>query len=135
MDPQLARMLKKVRQGKAVLFLGAGASFASQCPSGDKLAQMIHQEFLPGSSLQSLDLLDVCGTVLDTPGVDRSALEEFIRKKLDAQPSLAHKNLCLNQWQAIFTTNFDDLVEIGYRITPNRKQRCEPVYGRNFSRS
>ncbi len=134
MDPQQARMFKKVKQGKAVLFLGAGASFAANCPSGNKLAELIHEEFLPEQPLRSSDFMDVCGEVLDTPGVDRSSVEDFIRAKLDCQPSPSHVALSLNRWQAIFTTNFDDIVETAYRITPNRKQRCEPVFARDFSR-
>jgi tetratricopeptide (TPR) repeat protein len=135
MDAQLARMLKKVKQGKAVLFLGAGASSAAGCPSGDDLAKMIHEEFLPDLHFSSTDLIEICGQVLDTPGIDRHALEEFIRRKLDAQPSPSHIALCTNKWQAIFTTNFDDIIETAYRITPSRAQRCEPIYGRDFSRT
>jgi hypothetical protein len=135
MDAQQARMLKKVKQGKAVLFLGSGASMSANAPSGDKLAEMVQSEFLPHLAKPASDLMEVCGNVLDTPGIDRSALEDFIRAKLDLQPATAHKRLCLNRWQAIFTTNFDDLVETAYRVTADREQRCEPVFGRDFSRT
>ena len=135
MDPQQLRMLKKIRQGRSVLFLGAGASSGANAPSGDQLSQMVHQEFLAPLPQTSPDLMDVCSAVLDTPGIDRSAVEDFIRKKLDVQPSAAHLQLGRNRWQAIFTTNFDDLVETAYRVTPDRLQRCEPVLGRDFSRT
>ena len=72
MDPQQSRMFKKIRQGKAVLFLGAGASIAADCPAGDKLAKMIHDEFLPGTPLNTTDLMEVCSEVLDTPAIDRT---------------------------------------------------------------
>jgi SIR2-like domain len=135
MDAQQTRMLKKVKQGKAVLFLGAGASRAANAPTAEQLGRMIHEEFLPGSRLDAADFMEVCSNVLDTPGVDRIAVEDFIRAKLDVQPSHWRLALSQNRWQAIFTTNFDDIVETAYRITPNRVQWCEPVSGKDFSRT
>jgi DNA replication protein DnaC/tetratricopeptide (TPR) repeat protein len=134
-DGQQARLFKKVRQGKAVLFVGAGASVSAGAPLGGKLAESIHREFLPGVSNTSEDFIEVCTRVLDTPGVDRATVEEFIRTKLDLQPSSAHKALSRYQWQAIFTTNYDDLIETAYRTAPDRRQRCDVHFGREFSRS
>ncbi len=128
-------MFKKVKQGKAVVFLGAGASCAAGAPSGEHLTKLLHDEFLQGTPLGTGDFIDKCSEVLDTPGVDRSAVEDFLRAKLDVQPSEAHQNFCRNRWQAIFTTNFDDIVETAYRITQDRAQRCEAVYGKDFSRA
>jgi tetratricopeptide (TPR) repeat protein len=54
---------------------------------------------------------------------------------LDFQPSAAHRALCRNRWQAIFTTNYDDLIETAYRTAPDRRQRCDAYFGREFSRS
>ena len=135
MDPQQERLFKKVKQGKAVLFVGAGASQEAGLPLSGNLAAQIHQEFLKGTPQLSHDLTEVCTKVLDTPGVDRTSLEEFIRAKLDCQPSLAHRGLCRNLWQAIFTTNYDDLIETAYRTTQERLQRCDAYFGREFSRS
>jgi len=134
-DPQQARLFKKVKQGKAVLFVGAGASRAAGAPLGDDLAAHIQREFLQGSLRTTPDLTEICTKVLDTPGIDRTSLEEFIRAKLDFQPSHAHRALCRNRWQAIFTTNYDDLIETAYRTTQDRLQRCDPCFGREFSRS
>jgi hypothetical protein len=134
-DPQQARLLKKVKKGKSVLFIGAGASHGAGAPLGGDLAEQIQQEFLQGVPHLSRDLTEVCTKVLDTPGIDRASLEEFIRVKLDFQPSHAHRALCRNRWQAIFTTNYDDLIETAYRTTPDRLQRCDACFGREFSRS
>lgn len=134
MNPQKTRMFKKVKQGKVVLFLGAGASYDAGAPLGSDLAKMIDNHFLSGNACGSDDFIEVCTRVLDTPGIDRQELEEFIRDKLHVQPSKAHLSLCKNRWQAIFTTNFDDLIETAYRIAPMRAQRCEPVFGADFSR-
>jgi hypothetical protein len=134
-DPQRARLFSKAKKGKAVLFIGAGASHVAGAPLGGELAAQVHQEFLPGLPNPSQDLIEVCSKVLDTPGVDRATVEEFIRSKLDFQPSPTHRALCRNRWQAIFTTNYDDLIETAYRTTPDRRQRCDAFFGREFSRS
>jgi len=134
MDPQEARMFKKVKQGKVVLFLGAGASKAAGAPLGSELAREIDNHFLADKACGSDDFIEVCTRVLDTPGIDRVELEDFIRAKLCVQPSSSHLALCKNRWQAIFTTNFDDIVEVAYRIAPVKAQRCDPVFDQSFSR-
>jgi len=132
MDQQVDRLYKKTRAGKAVLFLGAGASMGTGIPNGIELAHRLQKEF--NINLSSDDLIETCTQVLDTPGINRSDVEDYIRLQLDKQPLDAHKKLPLNQWQAIFTTNFDDLVETAYRSFTARKQRCEPVFSSDFSR-
>jgi tetratricopeptide (TPR) repeat protein len=134
MDARIKRMLRKVKAGKVVLFLGAGASCAAGGLKGEELAVCIQREFLE-EPLETNDLIGTCTTVLDKPGVDRTDVEDFIRKKLDLQPTDAHIALAHNHWQAILTTNYDDLVESAYRNTPDRVQRCEPVFSfDDFSR-
>lgn len=133
MDQQLTRMLKKARAGKVVLFLGAGASIAAGAPSSDELTRAIREEFLDGV-VGSGDLIEAVSAALDTPGLDRAELEDFVRAKLDLQPSSAHLKIPLHSWQAILTTNYDDLVEAAYRAMRNRAQRCEPVFSSEFSR-
>ncbi|MFC1972647.1 SIR2 family protein [Chloroflexota bacterium] len=131
-----ARMFRKIKQGKAVLFLGAGASQLAGAPPGPDLAEMVCKEFLPNTKAVSTDFIDTLSKVLDTPGIDRSSVEEFIRSKLNVQPSQAHIDLCQMRWQAIFTTNYDDLVETAYRIAPRKAQdRCDPTFDRLFSRT
>lgn len=132
MDPQIARLYRKARSGKAVLFLGAGTSEGAGVPSGMELAHLIQKEFNVNHGND--DLIETCTHVLDTPGINRTDVEDFIRSQLDKQPSNAQKKLPLNRWQAIFTTNFDDLVETAYRNCTAREQRCEPIFSTDFSR-
>jgi hypothetical protein len=84
MDPKQARLFKKVKQGKAVLFIGAGASRGAGAPLGAELAAYIHQEFIPGVPTPAQDLIEVCSKVLDTPGVDRATVEERIERCVGA---------------------------------------------------
>ena len=131
-----ARLFRKVKKGKAVLFLGAGSSRSAGVPLGTDLARMIHEEFLPGIKLTSADFIEVVSQVINTPGIDRSAVEDFIRSKLTVQPSQTHLDMCQIRWQAIFTTNFDELVETAYHISPKKAQdRCDSIYDKRFSRT
>lgn len=103
MSQQVERLFKKARAGKAVLFLGAGASVGSGAPGGEELTRLICDEFLDSTSIPG-DFIEACTRVLDTDGVDRVDLEDFIRKQLDLTPSPYHALLSGNRWQAIFTT-------------------------------
>lgn len=81
-DP-IGILFKKVARGRAVLFLGAGASQVAGAPTGRELAAALQEEFIePAISNGEVDLISVCTVILDTPGVDRKDLEEFIRGKL-----------------------------------------------------
>ncbi|MCK4384732.1 MAG: SIR2 family protein, partial [candidate division Zixibacteria bacterium] len=124
----LVEILQKIQQGKVTLFLGAGASHAAGGPMGRKLTEMIKEKF-PNIN-QSLDnFIDICQDVIDTPPYDRNQLEDFIRSKLDSlQPTNAHKIMTRYDWAAIFTTNFDDLIEVAYRTTPEKSKRYQPIY-------
>jgi len=132
MEPQVERLFKKARSGKAVLFLGAGASVGAGLPGGKELARRVSREF--GAGIDTDDFIEACTRLLDTPGINRADVEDFLRTQLDGHPSEVHNSLPLNRWRAIFTTNFDDLVETAYRNSASRTQRCEPVFSGNFSR-
>ena len=47
------------------------------------------------------------------------------------QPTDAHKAMSQHQWGAIFTTNFDDLIELSYRTSQTSKL-CQPVSSDHF---
>ena len=132
---QIDRLYRKIRQGKAVLFLGAGASMTASAPSGKQLSEEIQKEFL-GKANSIDDVIETCSKVLDTPGINRSDLEDFIRAKLNVQPSASHMALTNFRWQAVFTTNFDDLIELAYRISKDPIQnRCEVIFDNRYSRT
>jgi len=132
-EKSLQEISHQIQQGKVVLFLGAGASHAAGGPTGEKLTEMIKDKFLKLN--QSLcDFINVCQDVIDTPPYSRNDLEEFIKDKLGSlQPTRSHKIMTKYDWAAIFTTNFDDLVELAYRInTEERLKPCQPIYSDSF---
>ncbi len=128
----LKEILDKVKQGGVVLFLGAGASHAAGGPTGKKLTEMIKKRF-PKIDESLNNFIDVCQDVIDTPPYSKTELEEFIRKALgDLQPTTSHRIITKYDWAAIFTTNFDDLIEIAYRTTPDKLKPCYPIYSEDF---
>jgi len=96
---------------------------------------MVHKEFLGGDKPTPSDFIEILSEVLDTPGINRSDVEEFVRSKLNVNPTQAHIDLCQVRWRAIFTTNYDDIVETAYRIAPKRAQeRCDAIFDSHFAR-
>ncbi|MDP2682320.1 MAG: SIR2 family protein [Deltaproteobacteria bacterium] len=132
-EKSLQEILRQIQQGKVALFLGAGASHSAGGPTGKKLTEMIKERFL--NIDQSLNgFIEVCQDVIDTPPYNRNELEEFIKSKLESlQPTISHEIMTKYDWAAIFTTNFDDLVEVAYRInTEERFKPCQPIYSEKF---
>jgi hypothetical protein len=128
----LEEILQKVQQGNVVFFLGAGASHAAGGPTGKKLTEMIKERF-PKIDQSLNDFIEGCQDVIDTPPYNRNELEQFIRSTLEPlQPTEAHKTMTKINWASIFTTNFDDLIELAYRISPHSSRHCHPVYSDRF---
>ena len=129
----LQEILQKIQQGNVVLFLGAGASHSAGGPTGKKLTEMIKERF-PNINQQLSEFIEICQDVLDTPPYNRNELEDFIKSKLDVlKPTSAHKIMTKYDWGAIFTTNFDDLIEFSYRDNSSlRLKPCQPIYSERF---
>jgi tetratricopeptide (TPR) repeat protein len=129
----LAEVLQKLKDGKVILFLGAGCSFNAGGPSGDELASMIKQQF-PKIQQNLENLLDICQDVIETLPYDQQELEDFVVSKLDTlKPSQSHLDLPKYDWAALFTTNYDNLIELAYQIAPCRKRPCYPIRDTDFS--
>jgi len=128
----LQEILHQIQEGKVALFLGAGSSHAAEGPTGKKLTEMIKERF-PNINQSLDDFIEVCQDVIDTPPYSRNELEELIKSKLGSlQPTRAHKIMTKYDWAAIFTTNFDDLVEVAYRMDTERLKLCQPIYSEDF---
>lgn len=128
----LQEILHQIKQGKIALFLGAGTSRAAGGPTGKKLTEKIKENF--SNIDQSLNnFIEVCQDVIDTPPYNRNDLEDFLKSILGSlQPTGSHKIMTKYDWAAIFTTNFDDLVEVAYRINPERLKPCQTIYSERF---
>lgn len=105
-----------LESGSAGLVLGAGASLSSGGPTWEGLLEAIRREF-PRAPLGSASHpFDIGDLVCETPEYGRADLVSFVRTQFqDLTPSNAYQQLPRVKWGAIFTTNYDDLVEQAYR--------------------
>jgi hypothetical protein len=114
-----ANLRDAVREQRAVLFLGAGASIGAQhpshipIPSGDNLRDLICDRFL-GGALKNRTLPAVAAIAANEIGL--TALQKFISDHFDPfQPADFHQLIPTFRWKAIATTNYDLVVERAYR--------------------
>ncbi len=118
-----------VREGRAVLILGSGASreaadrHGNHPPTGRELGSAIADQFLGGRykdhSLGEIAELAVSETDLTT-------VQEYIRAILEPfEPSPAHRLLPSFAWWGLATTNYDRLIEKAYDA-PDAMQRPVP---------
>ncbi len=118
-EDHIATIATKVQEGKAVLFLGPEVSFAAGSPDSTQLSAEIKKKF-PNLDQQINGLMNVCEDLIETPEYKFEELESFITDKLrNLQPTPTHLSLVRYKWSAIFTTNFDDLIEKAYLSDTN----------------
>lgn len=120
-------LLQTIRDQKAVLFLGAGASFGAshpdrkKVPSGDGLRDLICDQFF-GGRLKDRTLLAVSAMALNEAGfID---FQSFIRTIFDKfEPADYHRLIPTFRWRAIASTNFDLILERAYEQLADRVQK------------
>ncbi len=113
LSPILRHLRRKVKAGKVVLFVGAGVSREAGLPSGWELAEMLAAEIdynpQPGDNL---------GTIAEyyQQELSRAALIDRLTEWLDSEENLGPSHQLIPQfsWRAIFTTNYDQLLEKGF---------------------
>ncbi|WP_447939676.1 P-loop NTPase [Pseudoxanthomonas mexicana] len=124
-------LIDDVRNGRAVLFLGAGASLGAEdgqghkIPGTDDLGKLIRDEFLD-DTYAHLDFIQIC----DFAATARSSreLQKFIHDTLEPfQPAPFHKKIPTFYWAGLATTNFDLIVERAYIAQPNKLQNLRPL--------
>ncbi|MFQ5977728.1 MAG: SIR2 family protein [Candidatus Heimdallarchaeota archaeon] len=121
----LQELAQKIKEGKGFLFLGAGASIPSGAPNSRQLVERLKEEF--PRAQQSDDLNTLCDNIQYTEGYGWEALYKFVRSLLiDLKPSPAHEIMTHYDWAAIFTTNYDDLIEKAYS-NPGRLKSLKAV--------
>lgn len=107
---ELAAVLEPSR---TVLFLGAGAALSSGAPTGQGLADALTQRLAP-------DATDISGGLDEVASIlelryGRRDLIAALRQILEVlQPAGAVQTLPAYSWSAIYTTNYDFLVERAY---------------------
>lgn len=127
-EKDLKDMIAKIKSGKATLFIGAGCSVSAGAPTTEDLIQQLEGNF-PAIRKGHNDLLSLGEDVVDTVPYTLDEVKNYINLKLETlQPSEYHKLLTKYPWTAIFTTNYDELIEKAY-LTPERGKRARVYYG------
>ena len=121
-----AALVEAIKEQRAVLFLGAGASRyakhpnGDQIPHGDKLRDVICNQFLSGK-LKEQPLNAVAAIAANEVGLARFQL--YIHDLFKPfNPADFHLLIPAFRWRAIATTNFDLILEKSYSRAPHRLQ-------------
>jgi tetratricopeptide (TPR) repeat protein len=131
-------LVEQIRAGKAILFLGAGASWGATStlapktpPSGKELGRLLSERFLGGDSTDKpLSLIgEYCIDASDLRTVQHYIAEIFTPFK----PSATQKAIADFRWAALVTTNYDQIVEKAYAENTKRLQTLVPIL-RNVDR-
>ena len=115
---------------RLIIFLGAGASVGAVNKLGKRLPQAydlrneLYSEFLlspdqrKGFDFSNISLLSLEHVAaLAESGCDRCSIEDFVAERfMVKQPLWQHAVLPFLNPLAIFTTNYDNLVELGWRL-------------------
>lgn len=106
-------LMNKILCGKCVLFLGAGATKSSGGVLGNELGKYINDE-IGDIGIDYKDNLARYTQMLVNAGY-RDEIERIVRKRFAAlKPNEKFSLISDIPWKAIYTTNYDDLVEKAY---------------------
>lgn len=123
-------LIESMRNQRAVLFLGAGASMESvdkdgkHPPSGDQLRELLGSRFF-GQPMLGYDLTLLSEMAIQAHG--QALVFEYIRDILEPfEPSPAHHLVPSFRWRALATTNYDTLIDNAYASASGRLQTIVP---------
>ncbi len=120
------RLVTQIAEGNVVLFLGAGVSLDSGAPTVAALSKGIVDHFL-GASDADYDLADAAALAEAVDG--RRQLNNWILQQLEGlNPSDSLRAIPTFRWHAVYTTNYDDLLEQAYESSPAPLQKLHPIY-------
>lgn len=106
-------LVARILQKKCILFLGAGATKESGRALGSELGKYIYNQ-LGDIGIDYKENLGKYTQLLVNEGY-RNEIEYLVRNRFSSlQPSSRFSNIANIPWKAIYTTNYDDLVEKSY---------------------
>lgn len=118
---------QQIQSGNAILFLGAGANYGAQGPSGefplfgDALRNRISDELLDGE-LKDRPLAEVAQYARELSSV--ADLQQIVSDIFEPiQPAAHHLLIAKFRWFAIVTTNYDFVIERAYQQCSDALQR------------
>jgi len=121
-------LVDNIKEHSLVLFLGAGASIGAEhpqkkpIPSGKELAKMLVDKFL-GSEYRGIPLLRAAELAIAQS--DLFTFQDYVASVFrDFGPGDHHRLVPRFLWQAIFTTNYDLVIERAYEQAIAEKRIC-----------
>jgi len=124
-------LVDNIKEGNVVLFLGAGASIGAehpqkkQIPTGKELAKMLAEKFL-GPEYHDIPLLRAAELAIAQS--DLFAFQDYIASIFHQfGPGEHHRLVPKFFWKAIFTTNYDLVIERAYEQVMATKQNVQTV--------
>jgi len=113
--------------GNCVLFVGAGASMEAGTPSAQEIARELSEKYLQGQHKEE-PLPRVAAYIEAKPGLGRRIVVDYLINRLShLKPSKAHLLLPMFNWAAIYTTNYDTLIEQAYEKIGEARIKCKPI--------
>lgn len=104
-------LLNYIVSGNCVLFLGAGASYEVGAPTAREMAIELSEKFLNKQHKEE-SLSTIASYIEAKPGLGRRFIIDYLTEHLSSlKPSKAHLMLPKFNWAAIYTTNYDTLIE------------------------
>jgi tetratricopeptide (TPR) repeat protein len=123
---------QSIEGGNAVLFIGAGAGHnvfnkkGENAPDGNELCKRIIRDFNLPTEDEHYPLSSIAEYA--ELKVGRKVLEQFIKKQLDGfEPDENLIWLSKVQWRAIYTTNYDNFIELAYSQSSIAMQNIIPI--------
>ncbi|MDF1692075.1 MAG: SIR2 family protein [Zhongshania sp.] len=128
-------LVQEIKRGRVALLFGSGALFGAEFPSdkklllGDDLKSIICAQFL-GGEYKEESLQFVSELAISQAGLIQ--FQQFVADQfIGIKPADFHKKIPLFKWRALFTTNYDLLIEDSYKAQPARLQECRPIISQN----
>ncbi|MCW3837503.1 SIR2 family protein [Sphingomonas canadensis] len=113
MTIELDRLVQNLDPTRTILFFGAGSSIPSGSPSAADLVEAITTKFKVATD--GFSLAEVAELAELEHG--RQPLIELVRQRFPRpNPTGGILNIPLYKWRAIYTTNYDELLERSYQI-------------------
>lgn len=135
MNNSFKKISDNLINGRVALVLGAGASYGASLPEdrkillGDGLKNILCDQFLLGKYKDS-DLKHVSDLAISSSSLFE--VQDYIGSYFEGiVPAAFHLKLPKYKWRAIFTTNYDRLVEVCYAQSTENIQTPELILNNN----
>ena len=125
-------MVDRISAGQCILFVGAGLTqtceddHGTKGPSASDLARRLAERFLGQNEVQeNLSLAADYSLAFH----NKYDIDSFIQRQLSGlKPSPAALTIPQIPWKAIYTTNYDVIIEKAYELVTDPTRMVQPVY-------